>query len=260
MATPGVVAPAATAATNVSGIPPTANIVQGYDIEALVSAAMGTAPMPTAPTYLDAFGMPLTRMVATPIAAAAVASAPMPAPQQPAHGGGQPPSALDIANAALAALGGGAPAAATRILVLSNMVLMEDLASDADYQGLQEEVREECAKYGQLRGMQIPRSAGGTVQQSAVLKIFLEYASVQDAQAADRELKGRQFGDNVVQVCFNPCPYDFVYDFCFRSPIDVALIYTDKFLSRSRLQCWKTELRLTHTVFFVSSIRCKLKE
>ena len=203
IATAGVVTPAATAATNISGIPPTANIVQGYDIEALVSAAMGAAPMPTAPTYLDAFGMPLTRLVATPIAAAAVAAAPLPVPQQPAHGGGQAPSALDIANAALAALGGSAPPAPTRVLVLSNMVLMEDLASDADYQGLQEEVREECAKYGQLRGMQIPRSAGGSVQQSAVLKIFLEYASVQDAQAADRELNGRKFGDNVVQVCFN---------------------------------------------------------
>ena len=192
----------AAAPANVSGIPPNANIVQGYDIEELVNAAMGQAPMPTAPTYLDAFGMPLTRMVATPVAAAAAAgAAPIPAPQQPTYGGGaQAPSALDIANAALAALGGSAPPTPTRILVLSNMVLKEDLADDAEYQGLQEEVREECAKFGQLRGMQIPRNAGGTVQQSAVLKIFLEYASVQDAQAAERELNGRKFGDNVVQV------------------------------------------------------------
>ena len=201
VAMPAGMANAAVAPAALGGIPPNANIVHGYDIETLVDAAMGKAPMPTAPMYLDSFGMPLTRMVATPVAAAAASAAPVLTHQAQAQ-----PSALDIANAALAALGSAPPAAAatpaTRVLVLSNMVMMEDLASDGDYQGLQEEVREECAKFGQLRGMQIPRTAGGTVQPSAILKIFLEYASVQDAQAAERELKGRKFGDNVVQVCF----------------------------------------------------------
>lgn len=217
---------------NISGVPPNANIVQGYDIEALVNAAMGTAPMPTAPTYLDSFGMPLTRMVATPVAAAAAAAAaPMPAQQQPpAISGGPAPSALDIANAALAALGGVAPPTPTRVLVLSNMVLMEDLASDADYQGLQEEVREECAKFGQLRGMQIPRSAGGTVQQSAVLKIFLEYATVQDAQAADRELNGRKFGDNVVKVCVHQKTVSRVPDCALSACVTIIL--------RSLIRCF----------------------
>jgi len=183
-----------------NGIPPNANIVHGYDIEALVDAAMGQGTMPTAPVYLDSFGMPLTRLVAAPLAAAAASmGGAVAAPAGPV------PSALDIANAALAAIGGGAATPpATRVLVLSNMVMVEDLVSDADYQGLQEEVREECAKFGQLRGMQIPRRAEGNIQQSAILKIFLEYASVQDAQAAERELKGRRFGDNVVQTSFFP--------------------------------------------------------
>ena len=199
------------------GIPPNANIVNGYDVEALVDAALGQRPMPTAPTYLDAFGMPLTRLAPSALVAAPATPVPQQQQQQQQY---QPamqqqqsqPSALDIANAALAAAYGTpatvpqqqAPVAVgqapSRILVLSNMVTQEDLQSDEDYQGLQDEVREECAKFGQLRGMQIPRNAGGNIQQSAILKIFLEYATVQDAQAAERELKGRKFGPNVVQV------------------------------------------------------------
>jgi hypothetical protein len=35
---------------------------------------------------------------------------------------------------------------------------------------------------------------------SAVRKIFLEYATLQDAANAERELAGRQFGDSVVEV------------------------------------------------------------
>jgi hypothetical protein len=37
---------------------------------------------------------------------------------------------------------------------------------------------------------------------SAVKKIFLEYASPNDAVGAERELKGRAFGPNVVDATF----------------------------------------------------------
>jgi splicing factor U2AF subunit len=37
-----------------------------------------------------------------------------------------------------------------------------------------------------------------------VKKIFLEYASIQDAQAAEAELAGRQFGPNIVEATYYP--------------------------------------------------------
>lgn len=186
------------------GIPPHANIVHGYDVEALVDAAMGIRPMPTAPVYLDGFGMPLTRLAPAGM---------IPAPATPAQSSAPGPSPLDIANAALAAAAGhvgGVGGGATRVLVLSNMVVPEDLATDEDYAGLKEEVQEECAKFGKLLGMQIPRKPGGNIQPSAIQKIFLEYATIEDAQAADGELKGRKFGDNVVKVSFRLSDYGFV--------------------------------------------------
>ena len=46
-------------------VPLDRTIVTGYDVEALVDAAMGLREMPSAPQFYDAMGQPLTRIVAT---------------------------------------------------------------------------------------------------------------------------------------------------------------------------------------------------
>ena len=201
---------------------PDAIIINGYDVEALVDAAMGLRPMPTAPMHVDQFGVPITRAssLLTPILPTVVPPStitPSAVPPMKDPLGALPPgsSALDIANAALdAAFGSGAIShqtplqppvqvmVPTRILVLHNMVADDDLAADEDYRALLEEVHEECAKYGKLLGMKVPRTPSAEIQPSAVKKIFLEYATSQDAQNAERELAGRQFGSNVVRVRF----------------------------------------------------------
>lgn len=198
---------------------PNALIVNGYDIEELVDAAMGLKPMPTAPRHLDQFGMPITRMGSAGLAPPAVP----PVSRMPTAAVGAPPatalppgsSALDIANAALdAAFGPGANSSAaappppppkkqTRILVLLNMVADEDLETDSEYSGLMEEVEEEVRKFGKLLSMQIPRKATATIEPSAVGKIFLQYATIQDSTNAERELSGRQFGPNVVEASYH---------------------------------------------------------
>lgn len=189
-------------------LPPAVNIVAGYNVEELVDAAMGLKPMPTAPTYLDSFGLPLTR-IATVVMPVIPMIPQIQVPIQPvitAPTGALPPgsSALDIANAALSAFAGGIPipVSKTKILVLSNMVTDEDLATDEDYNGLKEEVEEEVRKFGKLVSMAIPRPNDPGAQPSAIRKIFLEYATVQDAINAERELSGRQFGPLVVETGF----------------------------------------------------------
>ena len=218
--------PQAANGTNIS-VGTDALIVNGYEIEALVDAAMGLKPMPTAPTHLDQFGIPITKMgsvsLAPPVTIPQVPRMPtlsVGAPSLPQGGPASalPPgsSALDIANAALdAAFGPGStvpPAAppppppaqkSTRILVLLNMVANEDLESDSEYGGLMEEVEEEVRKFGQLLSIQIPRKASTTIEPSAVGKIFLEYATTQDSANAERELSGRQFGPNVVEASYH---------------------------------------------------------
>lgn len=210
-------------------------IISGYDIETLVDAAMGLRQMPMAPTHLDQFGHPITRtsgVILPPALPIPVIQQPQVVPVStgmmgvPMAPAALPPgaSALDIANAALdAAFGQGAsfamphvatvgaalppmpaPAAPkTRVLVLHNMVSDEDLKADDDYEGLKEEVEEEVRKFGKLLGVKIPRTPSPLVDASAIRKIFLEYATVQDAANAERELAGRQFGPNTVQATFH---------------------------------------------------------
>lgn len=217
----GTTGQAAPSVPGSSALPEGANIVAGYDVEELVDAAMGQKPMPTVPKYLDHFGVPVTRIttvVAPPIPR--IPTIPNVAPIHPiapinggapAPVGALPPgaSALDIANAALSALNGAvlpvvssAQTNPTRILVLSNMVTDEDLATDEEYNGLKDEVEEEVRKFGKLISLIIPRPGDAGAEPSAIRKIFLEYATVQDATNAERELSGRQFGPMVVETSY----------------------------------------------------------
>ena len=175
---------AATLASAPGQPPPNRTIVHGYDIEALVDAAMGKAMMPTQPVYVDAMGVPLTRIIplALQVATAAAEATTL--------------NAVDPATNGVAA----SASAPSRVLVLHNMVQSEDLATSEDYAALKQEVQEECAKFGVLKSVVIPRNAEGSTLPSAVGKIFLQYSTVEEAARATQELQGRQFGDSVVQV------------------------------------------------------------
>jgi len=112
-------------------------------------------------------------------------------------------SALDFALNGSSQMPSSAPPTgpSTKILVLMNMVSDEDLVNNEDYQDLYQEVKEECAKFGNLQSMKIPRPSDG-YDASAVKKIFLEYADSKDSERSMKELAGRKFGPNVVQAIY----------------------------------------------------------
>lgn len=167
-------------------------IVAGYDVEAMVNAAMGQGPMPSGPTFFDSFQQPLTRVVPLlyyprppPVAALPpiIHSVPISFVEPPSSN----------VNLAISD-------ESSRVLVLLNMVTDDDLATEEDHRSLLEEVREECAKFGDLRDIKIPRETGDGVDASALRKVYLLYASPEEASQADKELTGRQFGPNVVET------------------------------------------------------------
>ncbi|KAL3810175.1 hypothetical protein ACHAXA_001596 [Cyclostephanos tholiformis] len=221
----------------VAAPPVQASVVDGVDVDALLMAALGgvgggmvmPAPMmgmipgivnPTVGmgpmgavmqqqqqlpgTQMGMYGMgvmsqqPQGLVVPDPMAVAKAAASALDA----AFGGGSAAvsMALPPSPAALVQQSTLAPSP-TRVLVLLNMVMDEDLATDDNHKMLEEEVREEVSRYGKLISMKIPRHGEGYAP-SAVTKIFLEYASMSDAINAERELKGRAFGPNVVDVKF----------------------------------------------------------
>ena len=95
----------------------------------------------------------------------------------------------------------------SRILRLSNMTVEEDLIDDEAYGELKEDIEEECSKYGELISIEIPRLAkyGGSISmESAVGYIFLQYSSIQGAEAAQKAVAGRSFNGKIVKTCFYP--------------------------------------------------------
>jgi len=175
------------------------NVVGGVDVDALLNAAMGGAePMPALshqqPTISSASlaeAHSVSAAVDAMFANAGATGAPPPL-SNGVHG--------DASNMSMPQ-GNNMYQHPSSILVLLNMVMDEDLATDETFTDLYDEVKGECEKFGRLISMKIPRPID-RYPMSAVKKIFLEYNSIQDAQNAERELAGRAFGPNVVQCAY----------------------------------------------------------
>jgi len=90
---------------------------------------------------------------------------------------------------------------ATQVLCLMNMINVEDLEDDEEYDDILEDVREECSKYGTVRSLEIPRPIPG-VEIPGLGKIFVEFANILDGQRAQENLSGRKFANRVVVTSF----------------------------------------------------------
>lgn len=89
-----------------------------------------------------------------------------------------------------------------RVLQLLNMVTVDELLDNDDYEEIVEDVGEECGKYGRVLSLKIPRPSGGSRQQSGVGKIFVKFDTEQSATNALKALAGRKFSDRTVVVSY----------------------------------------------------------
>lgn len=90
----------------------------------------------------------------------------------------------------------------TAVLELSNMVSADDLVDDNEYLDIVDDVRTECVKYGTVVGVEIPRGAEGD---PGVGRIFVRYATAEEASRCCASLQGRRFEERpVVARYFDP--------------------------------------------------------
>lgn len=82
---------------------------------------------------------------------------------------------------------------ATRVLVLTNMFELAELANEADYNDIKADIAGECGKYGTLVNTVLPRPG-----ELGAGKVFLEYQTPEAAARIRSEVEGRQFGTHVV--------------------------------------------------------------
>ncbi|XP_006346938.1 splicing factor U2af large subunit B isoform X1 [Solanum tuberosum] len=95
-------------------------------------------------------------------------------------------------------------ALATKVLCLTQVVEVDELSNDEDYQDILEDMRTECGKFGPLVNVVIPRPSPDGEHAPGVGKVFLEYGDVESASKARQSLNGRKFGGNQVVAVFYP--------------------------------------------------------
>jgi splicing factor U2AF subunit len=90
----------------------------------------------------------------------------------------------------------------TKVLVLLSVVSPDELVNDEDYEEIFEDMKEECAKYGSLIKVVIPRPDPSGAPRQGVGKVFVEYADTMSSAKAKQALHGRKFGGNAVVATF----------------------------------------------------------
>merc|ERR1711970_777013 len=95
----------------------------------------------------------------------------------------------------------------TEVLCLLNMVVPDELTDEEEYEDILEDIREECAKYGEVRAIEIPRPVPG-VDVPGCGKVFIEFSTDSECQKAQHALSGRRFSNRVVVTSyFDPDKY-----------------------------------------------------
>ncbi|KAJ5191408.1 uncharacterized protein N7498_010393 [Penicillium cinerascens] len=89
-----------------------------------------------------------------------------------------------------------------RVLQLLNMVTVDELLDNEDYEEIKEDIFEECSKFGKILGLKIPRPSSGGRQQAGVGKIYIKFDTEQSATNALKALAGRKFSDRTVVVSY----------------------------------------------------------
>ena len=87
----------------------------------------------------------------------------------------------------------------SRVVELQHMLTEQDLSNEEEYQDIMEDTRSECEQFGQLASVVIPKAG-----EVGATKIFLEYATVEDAGKAVQALEGRTFDGRRVQAVYFP--------------------------------------------------------
>ncbi|CAO3593841.1 unnamed protein product [Absidia cylindrospora] len=90
---------------------------------------------------------------------------------------------------------------ATRVLQLLNMVVPEELEDDEEYQDIWQDIAEECAKFGNIIDMKIPRPNGAEVVPGCG-SIFVRFETKEETMAALQALAGRKFADRIVVASY----------------------------------------------------------
>lgn len=115
------------------------------------------------------------------------------------------------------------PGEPTKCMTMLNMVTTQELVDDIEYGEIVEDVRDECAKYGTVVDVRIPRPVAqskgssaqawkksvedgsegdGTKEREGVGRVYVSFAEVNECEAALKAIAGRSFGGRLVIAAY----------------------------------------------------------
>ena len=94
----------------------------------------------------------------------------------------------------------------TRVLRMSNMVTEDDLKDDEEYEGLKEDILDECNNHGSVRSLVVPRPSmiGEDIDCPGKGHIFVQFSNQEGAEKTKNAVSGRTFGGIAVVVYYYP--------------------------------------------------------
>ena len=95
------------------------------------------------------------------------------------------------------------------VLRMGNIISLEDIEEDEDYEALMEDLREGCAKVGTVVAMKVPRmkvkeNGEKDAEVPGLGYAFVQYSSVLEAAQAAKNLRLKTFNGKQVQVDYYP--------------------------------------------------------
>ncbi len=78
---------------------------------------------------------------------------------------------------------------------------------DKDYEEIKEDIRNECAKYGEVLSVMIPRPSKAGEPTPGVSKVFVKFAHDLGAKQARYRLSGRNYNRRTVVTSYYPEHY-----------------------------------------------------
>ncbi|KAM7252288.1 hypothetical protein ACFE04_024171 [Oxalis oulophora] len=94
--------------------------------------------------------------------------------------------------------------APTKVVCLSQVVTVDELRDDDEYEDILEDMRQEGGKFGALVNIAIPRPNPNGEPVPGLGKVFLEYMDLEGASKARSGMNGRKFAGNEVVAVFYP--------------------------------------------------------
>ncbi|MEW5298333.1 MAG: hypothetical protein WDW36_001471 [Sanguina aurantia] len=115
---------------------------------------------------------------------------------------GQANAPIATAIASLGLPGVTSLAGATRVVILTDAVTLEEIADDGEYADIIEDMRDECGKHGICSNLVIPRPTAQNPSPPGSGKVIIEFLDINAAVKARNAMHGRKFGGRVVSAAY----------------------------------------------------------